>query len=135
MIEEPNPTPAEQNAPEPAAESTPAAQAAPAEPTDPKERRRQARSRHEGEARPARSPAERVAERAEARRDRAAARRHWRAKQRAARGDGAGAARTPPAREHGPGRPRERQGLVVSSLSLIHISEPTRLRRISYAVF
>ena len=118
MIEEPNGTPAEQDseATEPAADRAPAAEAtAPAEPTDPKERRRQARSRHEGEARPARSPAERVAERAEARRDRAAARRRWRAKQRAARGDGAGAARAPPAREHGPGRPRERQGLVVSS--------------------
>ncbi len=129
MIEEPNnttspdeqpegtqPEAAEPTTPEaPAAEAPAATAEAPAEPTDPKERRRQARSRHTGEARPTRTPDERATERAEKRRSKAAARRRWRARQRAARGGGDGPARTPPAREHGPGRPRERQGLVVSS--------------------
>jgi small subunit ribosomal protein S17 len=63
-----------------------------------------------------RTPEERAAERAEARRRRAAARRSYRQKQREKR-----AASPRPevpqqeAKEHGPGRPRLRQGVVVSA--------------------
>lgn len=88
--------------------------AEPAAPTDPKERRKQARSRHT-EARPARTAEDRAAERAERRSARAAARRAWRGKQREKRTTPPGATQlTPPAPEHGPGRPRVRQGVVVS---------------------
>jgi len=53
-------------------------------------------------------------QRAERRRKRAAQRRSWRQKQRAKRRERSGAP-TPPAAEHGPGRPKERQGVVVSA--------------------
>jgi small subunit ribosomal protein S17 len=65
-----------------------------------------------------RSPEQRNAERLEARRARAQKRRAWRRRQREKRGgDGSvarGPARTPPVREEGRGRPRVRQGVVVS---------------------
>jgi small subunit ribosomal protein S17 len=61
--------------------------------------------------------AEAVAEREQRRRQNAANRSRWRAKrrekQRAARSVAPPAA--PPAREHGPGRPKTRQGVVVSA--------------------
>jgi small subunit ribosomal protein S17 len=89
-------------------------EAEPAEPQEqlgPKERRRRARSTHRGEARPERTPEERVGERAEARRRKSAARRRRRAGEREARSGGEG---TPPA-EREPGTKKLRQGIVVSS--------------------
>jgi small subunit ribosomal protein S17 len=56
-----------------------------------------------------------VAEREERRRQNAAARRRRREKAKAKRTGGDGPAETPPAKEHGPGRPRTRQGIVTSS--------------------
>ena len=57
-----------------------------------------------------------VAEREERRRRNAEARRRRRAKAKAAGSQGEkGPADTPPAKEHGPGRPRTRQGIVTSS--------------------
>jgi small subunit ribosomal protein S17 len=112
---------------EPAAEEAPAEEAAgddapaaePAEPEEvlhPKQRRKRARSEHTGEARPQRSVDERAAERT-AKRDRLAkSRRAYRQKQR----DKRAASPRPEApqvepKEHGPGRPRVRQGVVVSA--------------------
>ena len=65
------------------------------------------------------TPEERAAARAERRRKEAAARRSWRAKRRdkrraAAADRGPAAGSQPPAQQHGPGRPRERSGVVVS---------------------
>jgi small subunit ribosomal protein S17 len=100
-----------------AAEAAPAAE--PAEPEEvlhPKQRRKRARSEHTGETRPQRSTEERVAERT-AKRDRLAkSRRAYRQKQR----DKRAASPRPEAphvepKEHGPGRPRVRQGVVVSA--------------------
>jgi small subunit ribosomal protein S17 len=104
------------------AEATPAAAApsetSPAEPEEqlsPKERRRRARSRHGGEARPPRDPAERARERAEDRRRKAAARRAWRAGRSKRRGGEApGPAHTVPVRSESRSAPRVRQGVVVS---------------------
>jgi small subunit ribosomal protein S17 len=57
-----------------------------------------------------------VAEREERRRQNAAARRRRREKAKAKRPVGEkGPADTPPAKEHGPGRPRTRQGIVTSA--------------------
>jgi small subunit ribosomal protein S17 len=56
-----------------------------------------------------------VAEREERRRQNKAARARRRAKEKAKRTPGTGTAEQPPAKEHGPGRPRTRQGLVTSS--------------------
>ena len=53
-------------------------------------------------------------QRREQRRQRAAERRRWRQKQRAKRPERSGTP-TPPAAEHGPGRPKVRQGVVVSA--------------------
>jgi small subunit ribosomal protein S17 len=65
---------------------------------------------------PPRSAEERAAEREERRRSRAASRRAWRASRRRKRRERAGeAAPRPEARPHGPGKPRVRQGVVVSS--------------------
>jgi small subunit ribosomal protein S17 len=61
---------------------------------------------------------QKIAERQERRKQTAANRRRWRAKRRekdrAARA-AAPAPGAPPAREHGPGRPKTRQGVVVSA--------------------
>ena len=56
-----------------------------------------------------------AAEREERRRKNAEARRRRREKEKAKRTGGEGSATTPPAKEHGPGRPRTRQGIVTSS--------------------
>jgi small subunit ribosomal protein S17 len=56
-----------------------------------------------------------VAEREERRRKNKAARARRRAKEKANRTPGTGTAEQPPAKEHGPGRPRTRQGIVTSS--------------------
>jgi small subunit ribosomal protein S17 len=87
---------------------------APAETLSPKEARRRARSTHAGEARPARTLEERVAERQEARRKKAAERRRWRVKSREKRRGGGPREGTPPAERTGTGAPRVRQGVVVS---------------------
>ena len=103
-------------APEPAA-AAPAEAAEPEEQLSPKERRRRKRSTHTGEARPPRTPEERAAERAERRRKNAAARSRARANARERRRAAAaqpGDSATPPAKEHGPGKPKVRQGIVVS---------------------
>jgi small subunit ribosomal protein S17 len=108
-------------APDAAAEaSDDAAQAKPAAGASPKEQRRQARAERvakEAGSRPTRTPEERQAERDAARKTRAGARRTARAKTRekaaAARAAAAPAEPTPP-REHGEGRQKERQGIVVS---------------------
>jgi small subunit ribosomal protein S17 len=115
---------AEAPAEEPAAEADTAAEPAggdapaaePAEVIHPKQRRKQARSQHTGEARPARTPEERAQERSQARERRAKARRAYRQKQREKRA--ASPRPTTPAleaKEHGPGRARVRQGVVVSA--------------------
>ena len=59
---------------------------------------------------------QRAAERAERRAKNARARRAYRAKQKEKRGaSGAAAPPAAPAKEHGPGRPKVRQGVVISS--------------------
>jgi small subunit ribosomal protein S17 len=104
-------------APAPEAES-----AAPSEPVEvvaPKERRRRARTAKaaQSRARQARTPEERHAERVEERRRKAQARRvertRAREKARSAQTSGTDVQSTPP-REHGPGRQKTRQGVVVS---------------------
>ena len=101
---------------ESAGEAAPAAEAEPAETLHPKQRRKQARSQHTGETRPQRTPDERARERADARERRAKARRAYRTKQRDKR-TASPRATTPPleAAEHGSGRARVRQGVVVSA--------------------
>jgi len=98
------------------------AKAAPAEPVEmlpPKERRKRDRAAHAGEARPARTPEERQAERLEERRRKAARRRAYRAHVKSKRAE-AGAA--PPAEEAPAlhpdvpkGNRKVRQGVVVSN--------------------
>jgi small subunit ribosomal protein S17 len=106
--------PDEAAAPEPAA-----APSEPAEVVAPKERRRRARTGKAAKAaaRQPRTPEERQAERTAERQRKAQLRRVERArsreKARAARADGTDAQTTPP-REHGPGRQKTRQGVVVS---------------------
>ena len=58
--------------------------------------------------------AESPEERAERRRRKARLRRNWRQKQKAKHAGAASSAPAAVATEHGPGRPRERQGIVVS---------------------
>lgn len=120
-------TPVEE-APEAAAEEAPAQEAAPeaapeAEPAedDPladlpwKERRRVLKSRESGEAGPERSPEQRQADREAARAKKAALRRNRREEIKSGRkGDGVG---TPRAEKTRTGKPKERQGTVVSDKS------------------
>jgi small subunit ribosomal protein S17 len=80
----------------------------------PKERRRQTRSAHSGEARPQRSLEERLAERAAKRKANAAERTRWREKSREKRRAEGPREGTPPADRRGTGNPRFRQGIVVS---------------------
>ena len=82
----------------------------------PKERRRRRRSRHRGEAKRQRSPEERAAERAEARTRKARERRRWRRRIRDRRASEPRGETPAPAREK-TGRPRVRQGVVVSDRS------------------
>jgi small subunit ribosomal protein S17 len=82
----------------------------------PKERRKRARSEHGGETRPQRGPDDRATERAAKRSRLSASRRAYRQKQREKR---AGSPRPEvpqqEAKEHGSGRARVRQGVVVSA--------------------
>jgi small subunit ribosomal protein S17 len=100
----------------PAAEAAPAADEEPAEALHPKQARKLKRSTHTGETRPTRTPEERAAARAEARTARAGARRRYRLRQREKT---AAKPKQPTtqleAKEHGPGRARVRQGVVVSA--------------------
>jgi small subunit ribosomal protein S17 len=95
-----------------------APRAEPVEQLPPKERRRRARSKHIGEARPSRSPEERHAERLAERRTKAVRRRARRLQERAKAAERrAGApAPAPLAPVHAPveGKRRVRQGIVVS---------------------
>jgi small subunit ribosomal protein S17 len=129
---EPEPAAAPQDAAgEPAAEAgedtegaAPAAAREPAQELSPKERRRRARSRHTGEARPQRSAAERHAERLASRREKAARRRARRIQERAKRAtrparaggaaDGAQAAALAPVHAEAEGKRKVRQGVVIS---------------------
>src|SRR5580693_2002954 len=103
-------------------QAAPAAPAAPpAEPVEqlaPKERRRRARSTHSGEARAARTPEERHAERVAERRDKALRRRARRLQERAKAGERRAAtpANEPLPPVHAPveGARKVRQGVVVS---------------------
>jgi small subunit ribosomal protein S17 len=106
----------------PAVDDTPAAEAAapsqPAEVVAPKERRRRARAAKAAQTKTGkpRTPEDRHAERVEERRRKALARRvertRTREKARAARASTE--VETTPPREHGPGRQKTRQGVVVS---------------------
>jgi small subunit ribosomal protein S17 len=102
----------------PAVQDAPEAAAPQAPPEPPKERRRRARASKaaQAKARQPRTPEERHAERVETRRAKAQERRVGRARAREkarARAGGAEVQSTPP-REHGPGRQKTRQGVVVS---------------------
>jgi small subunit ribosomal protein S17 len=98
------------------AEAAPAADEEPAEALHPKQARKLKRSAHTGETRPTRTPEERAAARAEARTARAATRRRYRLRQRE---KSAAEPKQPTpqleGKEHGPGRARVRQGVVVSA--------------------
>jgi small subunit ribosomal protein S17 len=113
----------------------PAAEAEPAEVLHPKQQRKRRRSAHSGEARPARTPEERQAERDQTRARKAAERRRQREKSRAKAKErrGPDAAPTPPADHSGGGRPKVRQGVVVSSKPdktiSVRIDTATRHRR------
>ena len=115
--ETPTEEPMAEDAGDAAAEETPTEQPAPAGEAEaasdlsPKARRKRERSLHSGEARPPRTPEERVAERQANRRAKAAARRRTRARARSKHQAGQG---TPPA-ERPPGSKKLRQGTVVSS--------------------
>jgi small subunit ribosomal protein S17 len=131
--------PAEE-AEEPAAEveEAPAEEATPdIDPSLPrKERLRLLKSRESGEAKPTRSPEERQAERVALRKEKAAARsrrrKQEREKARAARAEQPAAEATAP-KEHGPGRPKTRTGIVVSDKAdktiTVRIEDARRHRR------
>ncbi len=111
--------PAVEDVPEAAAPAAPAAPREPVEVVPPKERRRRSRAAKAAQtkARKSLTPEERHAERVAERGRKAAARRvertRSREKVRAARA-AVGEAQTTPPREHGPGRQKTRQGVVVS---------------------
>jgi small subunit ribosomal protein S17 len=90
----------------------------PVEQLPPKERRRKARSKHAGEARPSRSPEERHADRVAERRTKAVRRRARRLQERAKAAERRAAAPAPeplpPVHAPVEGRRRVRQGIVVS---------------------
>src|SRR5207244_1962285 len=83
----------------------------------PKERRKLARSRSEGPARPQRSADDRASERIAARARKAAERRRWRGKRRERKPEIRGTAAQAPARDEAPAGSRQkvRQGVVVGS--------------------
>jgi small subunit ribosomal protein S17 len=104
-----------------AAAEAPAAEPEPSEPAEvlsPKERRRRARSKHAGEAKPSRTPEERQAERVAERKRKAVRRRARRLQERAKAAErrAAAPAAEPLAPVHAPveGARRVRQGIVVS---------------------
>jgi small subunit ribosomal protein S17 len=96
--------------------------------------RRSERDRAAGRRGP-KTPEERDAERRARRERNARQRRAYRAKLKAKRAEAgeAGPAQTPPAAEHGPGRPKVRQGVVVSDKAdktiVVRVDEARRHRR------
>jgi small subunit ribosomal protein S17 len=116
--ETPEEAPAEAAAPEAAAPEAAAPAREPAEVVAPKERRRRARAAKAAQTktRKPRTPAERHADRLAERAQKATARRAERTRAReTARAARAGTeAESTPPREHGPGRQKTRQGVVVS---------------------
>ncbi len=104
----------------PAADAAPAAEAAPEPEEDPladlpwKERRRVLKSRKSGEAGPQLTIEERTAERAKARAAKARARRKRRADEKAEKAGREPGVGTPPAEHTRTGKPKTRQGVVVS---------------------
>jgi small subunit ribosomal protein S17 len=106
----------------PAVEDAPEAQAAapsqPAEVVAPKERRRRARAAKAAQTKASkpRTPEERHADRVEERRRKALARRveRTRSREKARAARATAEVQTTPPREHGPGRQKTRQGVVVS---------------------
>jgi small subunit ribosomal protein S17 len=107
--------PAEEPAAEEPAAAAPASDEEPEAPLSPKERRRQARSTHTGEARPPRTIEERALARAETRSRKATHRRAYRQKQREKRSGQPRAESPDIAPETTPsGRLKTRQGIVVS---------------------
>jgi small subunit ribosomal protein S17 len=129
-----------EEAPEAEVEEAPAEEAEEATPDiDPslprKERLRLLRSRESGEAKPSRSPEERHAERVALRKQKAAARsrrrKQEREKARTARADQP--AQVTPPKEHGPGRPKTRIGVVVSDKAdktiVVRVDDARRHRR------
>ena len=102
---------------EPAAAEEPAeeeaAEGAEEEPQTPRQRRKLERSLHVGEARSQRTPEQRAEERGAERSRKAAQRRAWRTRSRERRKAGARGEPTPPAAK-GTGKPKVRQGVVVS---------------------
>jgi len=115
----PEAAPAEDTAP--AEQAAPEAAAAPREPVEvvaPKERRRRARAAKAAQtnARTPRTPEERQAERVAERAQKAAARRveRTRAREKARSARAGSESHTAAPREHGPGRQKTRQGVVVS---------------------
>ena len=130
--EEPVAEAEEPAAAEPEAEATPDI-----DPSLPrKERLRLLKSRESGEAGPQRTPEERHAERVALRKQKAVARsrrrKQEREKARAARADHPAAEPTAP-KEHGPGRPKTRTGIVVSDKAdktiTVRIEDARRHRR------
>jgi small subunit ribosomal protein S17 len=121
MAEETENTETEQTPGVEAAEESagPLREAAPREPQEvvaPKERRRRARAGKAAKtrARKPRTPEERHAERLVERRKKAELRRAERARTREKARESGAVAQTTPPREHGPGRQKTRQGVVVS---------------------
>jgi small subunit ribosomal protein S17 len=101
------------------AADTAAPEAAPREPVEvvpPKERRRRARAGKAAKTptRKPRTPEERQADRVAERRKKAQVRRAERTRAREKAREGGGTVETTVAREHGPGRQKTRQGVVVS---------------------
>jgi small subunit ribosomal protein S17 len=113
---EATPQPEAADEPQARAAEEPAAPAEPVEVVAPKERRRRARTAKAAKApaRSARTPEERHAERLEERSRKASARRARRQSERAKRAGQSTPAQTTPPREHGPGKQKTRQGIVVS---------------------
>jgi small subunit ribosomal protein S17 len=112
---------AEEPAAEAEASEAPAQEAAPGAPegqVSPKERRRRARSKHDGQARPTPTPEERQADRLATRKSKAVRRRARRLQERAKAAERRAAAPAPEplAPVHAPveGRRRMRQGIVIS---------------------
>ena len=119
MAEEQTPETEESPGLEAAGESTQAEPTPPTEPAEvltPAERRQRARTARarKAPARGYRSPEARQAERDEERRRKAAARRLERRQERESKSSSTGAGEPTPPREHGPGRQKTRQGIVVS---------------------
>jgi small subunit ribosomal protein S17 len=115
VAEEPAAEEPEAEAPQ-AAEDVPAAE--PEEQLSPKERRRRTRSKHDGEARPTRTPEERHADRLATRKAKAVSRRARRLQERAKAAERRAAAPAPeplpPVHAPVEGRRRMRQGIVIS---------------------